>query len=103
MFDKYKEESVKASTHYNRRKRAEPIWRMVEGRYIPVPTNWQNFMALLQNKVDLSRLLSDELILQAPCDKSSSSSVRLIPRGRQSCKYTVKHGCGWTENIARRS
>ena len=69
VFDRYKEDSIKAGTRHNRSKHAKPIRRMVEGRHVPLPSNWQNFMALPQNKADLSRLLSEELILQAPCDK----------------------------------
>jgi hypothetical protein len=39
---------------------------VIEGRDVPLPANWLNFLALGDNKADLARFLSEELIAQAP-------------------------------------
>jgi hypothetical protein len=68
-FDRYKEDSIKSGTRQHRTKSAQPIRRMIESRQVPLPNSWTNFMALPENKADLARLLSEELIIQAPNDK----------------------------------
>ena len=46
-----------------------PIRRVVEGRNVPLPKNWPNFLSLADNKADLAHFLSEQLYLQAPIDK----------------------------------
>jgi hypothetical protein len=36
---------------------------------VPLLTNWSNFLALPENKADLARFLSHELLAQAPANK----------------------------------
>ena len=36
---------------------------------MPLPSNWSNFIALSENKADLARFLSQQLIMQAPNSK----------------------------------
>jgi hypothetical protein len=41
----------------------------VEGRDVPLPKNWSNFLSLPENKADLARFLSNELLTGAPHNK----------------------------------
>ena len=36
---------------------------------MPLPNSWSNFIALSENKADLARFLSEELLANAPCNK----------------------------------
>lgn len=45
------------------------IRRPVEGRDLPLPTKWENFIAHKDNKADLARFLSQQLIVRAPDTK----------------------------------
>ena len=69
VFDRYREETIKGATRTRRTKAAQPIRRVVEGRDVPLPKKWTNFLSLPENKVDLAHLLSEELCSQAPDDK----------------------------------
>ena len=69
VFDRYREETIKGATRIRRTKAARPIRRLVEGRDVPLPKNWTNFLSLPDNKVDLAHFLSEELCSQAPDDK----------------------------------
>lgn len=69
LFDRYREETIKGATRTRRTKAARPIRRLVEGRGVPLPKNWTNFLSLADNKVDLAHFLSEELCSQAPDDK----------------------------------
>ena len=69
LFDRYWMHSIKATTRSRRTKNtARPVRRVIEGRDVPLPIKWQAFLALGENKADLARFLSDELIAQAPAD-----------------------------------
>lgn len=68
VFDRYREETIKGTTRTRRTKSARPIRRLVEGRDVPLPKNWTNFLSLPDNKIDLARFLSEELCSQAPDD-----------------------------------
>jgi len=41
----------------------------MEGRDVPLPRDWSNFLSLAVPKADLSHFLSEELCSQAPEDK----------------------------------
>ena len=69
VFDRYRVETIKGTTRTRRSKTARPIRRLVEGRDVPLPKNWSNFLSLADNKADLAHLLSEELCSQAPVDK----------------------------------
>ena len=69
VFDRYREESIKARTRTQRTKTSRPIRRIVEGRRVPFPKSSANFIALPENKADLLRFLSEELLAAAPNDK----------------------------------
>ena len=61
--------SIKASTRTRRAKNTRSIRRVIEGKDVPLPSNWSNFLELCENKADLARFLSEELIAQAPSQK----------------------------------
>ena len=56
VFDRYWEYSIKEITRKRRSK---------TNRDVPLPKNWSNFMALSENKADLARFLSEQLITRA--------------------------------------
>jgi hypothetical protein len=68
-FDRYVDNSIKSGTRKNRSKKARPIRKVVDDRTVPLPQNWNDFLAVPSNKQDLALLLSNELIAQAPGDK----------------------------------
>ena len=69
VFDRYREQTIKGTTRKRRAKAARPIRRCIEGRHVPLPKDWFNFLSLIDNKADLSHFLSEELYLQAPAGK----------------------------------
>ena len=69
VFDRYRDETIKGTTRTRRSKTARPIRRLVEGRYVPLPKNWSNFLSLADNKADLAHFVSEELCSQPPVDK----------------------------------
>ena len=69
VFDRYWEYSIKEITRKRRSKTSKPIRRVIENRDVPLPKNWSNFMALSENKADLARFLSEQLITRAPESK----------------------------------
>ena len=71
VFDRYRKHSIKASTRTRRTKKmARPVRRIIEGRNVPLPQKWQSFLALGDNKADLARFLSDELLSHAPAERT---------------------------------
>ena len=58
-FDRYVPGSVKGATRKRRTGTCRPIRRVIEGRLVPLPKNWNNFLALSENKS-----LSKEIIRQ---------------------------------------
>lgn len=70
VFDRYYKLSIKAQTRQRRTRGTRPIRRVIEGPNVPLPANWDNFMALPENKADLCRFLSEQLIAQAPTTKT---------------------------------
>ena len=68
VFDRYRDETIKGTIRTRRSKTARTIGRLVEGRDVPLPKNWSNFLSLADNKADLAHFLSEELCSQAPVD-----------------------------------
>ena len=102
-FDTYRDESIKSATRQRRTKTTRPIRLIVQGRDVPLPNSWMNFIALPENKTDLSRFLSEELLANAPNDKevvvaggfadeqevrSSRNTTNLIPLRANTKKQT---------------
>lgn len=69
-FDRYREMSIKNVTRKKRAKGCSPIRRAIEDGSVPLPRNWSNFLALGENKADLARFLSEELLRRSPDDKT---------------------------------
>ena len=69
LFDRYKEHSIKRGTRKRRGKGFVAIRRPIESRDVPLPTKWENFITHEENKADLARFLSQQLILSAPDNK----------------------------------
>ena len=68
-FDRYKKDSIKSATRQRRTSKINPIRRVIEGRCVPLPQKWDNFLALNANREDLANFLSNELVLGAPLYK----------------------------------
>ena len=69
VFDRYVDGSIKSRTRQRRTKTTRPIRWVIENGSVPLPQNWQNFLALPDNKSDLSRFLSEHIVAHAPPDK----------------------------------
>lgn len=69
-FDRYRETSIKAATRKKRSKHARPVRRVVEDSSVPIPNNWNDFLAVPANKADLADFLSKHLITNAPPGKT---------------------------------
>ena len=69
VFDRYRDNSTKENTRNRRAKDQKAIRKMITGRDVPLPENWDNFMACKENKSDYADLLSTELKRQAPNGK----------------------------------
>jgi hypothetical protein len=69
-FDRYCEISIKNVTRKKRAKGCSPIRRAIEDGSVLLPRNWSNFLALGENKADLARFLSEELLQRSPDDKT---------------------------------
>ncbi|KAK3885189.1 hypothetical protein Pcinc_010581 [Petrolisthes cinctipes] len=70
LFDRYHEHSIKGGTRKRREKGSVAIRRPVTNRDLPLPAKWENFIAHQDNKTDLARFLSQQLILRAPANKT---------------------------------
>ena len=66
LFDRYYEHSIKSGTRERLGQGLVPIRRPIESRDVPLPEKWENFIAHEENKADLARFLSQQLILRAP-------------------------------------
>jgi hypothetical protein len=66
VFDNYKDESIKCMTRKHRAgNECKLIRRVIEGRNVPVPLNWETFINMSENKRDLTSFLSEELMSKA--------------------------------------
>ena len=62
VFDRWEEQSLKDNTRSVRRGTLAQIRRMITGRDVPLPKNMAQFLDLGENKADLSRFPSEELL-----------------------------------------
>jgi hypothetical protein len=60
--DRYIPGSAKGATRKRRSGTCCPTRRAIEGRYVPLQKNWNNFLCMSENKSDLARFLSQEII-----------------------------------------
>ncbi|KAG0692467.1 hypothetical protein GWK47_027885 [Chionoecetes opilio] len=78
VFDRYRITSIKSGTRERREGRERSIRRKIDSREIPLPANWKLFMDLPENKANLTKLLSDQMMLEA---KKSRPTCELITAG----------------------
>ena len=62
VFDRYREESIKAGTRSRRVGKKRPVRKIIDTPHAPLPCVWANFIALGANKTDLARFLSKSLM-----------------------------------------
>lgn len=62
LFDRYRPRSIKSGTRCKRTRGAAPVRRDITSSAVPLPKDWKNFLALEENKADLARFLSQELL-----------------------------------------
>lgn len=61
VFDRYFAQSIKGGTRQTRAGKTRPIRRQIDSPNVKLPENWKNFIALDENKVNLSKFLCNEL------------------------------------------
>jgi hypothetical protein len=83
-FDQYRDTSIKAGTRDRRTKKSRPIRRLIEHKDVPLPNKWTDFLALPDNKRDLSIFLSNALI------EAASDGKTLVVAGGFDVETTVK-------------
>ena len=54
VIDGYRDETIKGTTRTRLGKAALTIIRLVEGRDVPLPKHWSNFLPLADSKADLA-------------------------------------------------
>ncbi|CAG9762464.1 unnamed protein product [Ceutorhynchus assimilis] len=62
LFDRYRPKSIKSGSRCRRTRRAAPVRRDITSAAIPLPKDWKNFLALGENKAELARFLSQEVV-----------------------------------------
>ena len=67
-FDIYWTDSIKSATREKRTDKRHPKIG-IKDRNVSLPQNWDNFLALTENKVDLAKFLSNKLFEGVPLDK----------------------------------
>ena len=63
IFDRYYKVSIKSGTQMRRIRGNRSIRRVIENGDVPLPSDWNNFLASAENK-DLARFLSEQLVGQ---------------------------------------
>ena len=71
---------MKSGTRKKKGKQATPVRREIQNRGVPLPPKWDNFnfIAIAENKADLARFLSRQLILQAADNKKMCQVVSVM-------------------------
>ena len=74
VFDGYRVSSIKDSTRKRRTKNQKAIRKVITDRTVPLPENWNNFLACSDNKADNADFLSEQMKLTNPSDKQVVTS-----------------------------
>lgn len=91
VFDQYRNNSIKSGTRTRRAGvKGRSIRRVIEGRTVPLPTQWQGFISMSANKADLVQFLSQELM----------NGVSKVPSG---CELVVAGGFQDGEGVSSSS
>ena len=74
VFDRYRASSIKESTRKRRTKNQKAIRKVITDRTVPLPENWNNFLACSGNKADYADFLSEQMKLNNASDKQVVTS-----------------------------
>ena len=83
-FDRYREESVKNTT-WTKRNTKKVVQMVIESSDVPLPIEWDSFIGLGENKADLARYLSEQLMTLAPADKTIVVSRGFVNEAEVQC------------------
>ncbi|KAG0710562.1 hypothetical protein GWK47_022565 [Chionoecetes opilio] len=78
VFDRYRITSIKSGTRERREGRVRSIRHKIDSREIRLPANWKQFMDLPENKANLTKFLSDQMMLEV---KKNRPTYELITAG----------------------
>ncbi len=91
VFDQYRNKSIKSGTRTRRAGvKCRSIRRVIDGRTVPLPTQWQGFVSMSANKADLVQFLSQELM----------NDISKVPPG---CELVVAGGFQDGEGVSSSS
>ena len=62
LFDRYTDLSIKSGTRCKRTGTFRPIRRLIDSVNVKLPLNWKQFISLPENKADLARFLTEQLM-----------------------------------------
>ena len=65
IFDAYRTNSIKAGTRACRANVSRKIRRVIDSRNVQLPSSWQNFINLSDNKLNLIHFLTNEILMQS--------------------------------------
>ena len=69
VFLRYFDVQIKSGTREVRNNKATPIKKKLdEERHILIPVKWENFMVHTENKEDLAKFISREVLINTPED-----------------------------------
>ena len=100
-FDRYKQTSIKSGTRKKLSKHSRLIRRVVEDTSVPIPNNWQDFLAVPANKGYLAEFLSKQPLetidgkcsfIQNPSDSWWVSERRRSMDIRPGVRYSYDRG-----------
>ena len=64
IFDTYRQKSIKANTRERRTSKNRKICRIIDTGSVQIPTSWSDFIGLPENKINLVKFLTKELLRQ---------------------------------------
>ena len=76
------QQSIKAVTRSKRVGKTRPIRKVIDGRNVPLPQVWSNFIACDENKADLARFLTEIIVTKGT---DLPQQCELVTGGRLSC------------------
>ena len=64
IFDTYRQKTIKANTQQRRTSKNRKICRIIDFLSVQIPTSWSDFIGLSENKINLVKFLTRELLRQ---------------------------------------
>jgi hypothetical protein len=65
VLDDYRKNSIKSETRVHRTTKRQKIRRIIDDRNVRLPSVWQSFISMEENKVNLIQFLRDQVLLRA--------------------------------------